>query len=319
MSSQKQTLLITGGTGFLGRELGLQLQDKYRVILSARNNNQNNYAGRVTGCEIAPIDITSIESVRDVFTEYKPSIVIHAAATKYVDLSEKFPNECVDVNVTGSQNVARVAVEKGTDIVVGVSTDKAAPPCRSTYGLSKALMERIFCGMNGKTSTRFTNVRFGNIAWSTGSVFPIWKTMLEETGLIQTTWPHMRRFIFSVQDAAGLVITAMNNISVTEGRVLSRKMKAAQIEDVLKLFVDLYKGRYEKVNERPGESVDETLIGESELPFTKEIMLENQPHYLIAFNQKAEKAFPGVVNSANAERLTQDEIMKIIANPPKYL
>jgi UDP-N-acetylglucosamine 4,6-dehydratase/5-epimerase len=319
MSTDKKTLLVTGGTGFLGRELGHQLKDKYRVILAARNNNQNNYASRVTGCEIAPLDITGIESVRDVFTEFKPAVVIHAAATKYVDLSEKFPNECVDINVTGSQNIARVAVEKGTDIVVGVSTDKAAPPCRSTYGLSKAIMERIFCGMNGKTSTRFTNVRFGNIAWSTGSVFPIWKTMLEETGLIKTTGPHMRRFIFSVQDAAGLVIRALDNIDMTAGKVLSTKMKAAQIEDVLKLFVDLYKGKYEKVNERPGESVDETLIGESELSFTKEIMLEGQAHYIIAFNEKSAQAFPGVVNSANAERLSSEEIMKIIANPPKYM
>jgi UDP-N-acetylglucosamine 4,6-dehydratase len=150
-------------------------------------------------------------------------------------------------------------------------------------------------------------------------VFPIWKTMLEEQGLIKTTGPHMRRFIFSVQDAAGLVIRAMDNIDLTAGKVLSKKMKAAQIEDVLKLFVELHKGKYEKVNERPGESVDETLIGESELPFTKEIEIENQAHYIIAFNEKAPQAFPAVVNSANAERLSSDEIMAIIANPPKYL
>ena len=154
-----KTILITGGTGFLGRELGQQLKNNYRVILAARNNNQNNYAGRITGCEIAPLDITSIESVRDVFTEYKPAIVIHAAATKYVDLSEKFPNECIDVNVTGSQTITRVAVEKSIEIVVGVSTDKAAPPCRSTYGLSKALMERIFCLMNGNSFINFGNIQ----------------------------------------------------------------------------------------------------------------------------------------------------------------
>jgi FlaA1/EpsC-like NDP-sugar epimerase len=319
MSSEKKTIVITGGTGFLGRELAHQLKDKYRVVLAARNNNQNNYANRITGCEIAPLDITSIESVRDVFNEYKPAIVIHAAATKYVDLSEKFPNECIDVNVVGSQHIARMAVDKGIEIVVGVSTDKAAPPCRSTYGLSKALMERIFCGMNGKSVTKFTNVRFGNIAWSTGSVFPIWKTMLEESGLIKTTGPHMRRFLFSVQDAAGLVIRAMNNINITAGKVLSRKMKAAQIEDILKLFVELYKGRYEKVSERPGESIDETLIGESELPYTTEIAMDNMAHYIISFNEKASHAFPGIVNSANAERLSNDEILAIISNPPKYL
>src|SRR5215210_6682643 len=99
----KETILITGGTGFLGKRLALQLKDNYRVILTGRNNKQNLAANKFTGCEVAPIDVSNIESVRDVFTEFKPMIVIHAAATKFVDLAEKFPMECVDVNVTGSQ------------------------------------------------------------------------------------------------------------------------------------------------------------------------------------------------------------------------
>ena len=314
-----ETLLITGGTGFLGRELGMQLKDRYRVILAARNNNQNQIANRITDCEIAPLDITSIHSVNDVFDEFRPDIVIHAAATKYVDLSEKFPNECIDVNITGSQHIARAAIQKGVKKVIGVSTDKAAPPCRSTYGLSKALMERLFCAMNGKSDTRFTNVRFGNIAWSTGSVFPIWKEMLEQKGEIRTTGPHMRRFFFHVSEAAKLVITAMDEMDTTAGRVLSRKMKAGQIEDILKLFVKLYGGTYTKVGERPGESIDETLIGISELPYAKEIMFGGVEHYIIGFNEKVEKPFDDILTSANAERLSEAEIMFIISNPPKFL
>jgi len=314
-----ETILVTGGTGFLGRELGMQLKDRYRVILAARNNNQNQIANRITDCEIAPLDIVNIHSVNDVFDEFKPDIVIHAAATKYVDISEKFPNECIDVNVTGSQNIARAAVQKGVKRVIGVSTDKAAPPCRSTYGLSKALMERLFCAMDNKSITRFTCVRFGNIAWSTGSVFPIWKEMIEQAGEIKTTGPHMRRFFFHVSEAARLVITAMNEMDTTGGKVLSRKMKAGQIEDILKLFVKLYGGRYTKVGERPGESVDETLIGISELPFTREITLDGHQHYIISFNQKADKPFPDVLTSANAERLNEEEIMNIISNPPKFI
>lgn len=314
-----ETVLITGGTGFLGRELGMQLKDNYRVVLAARNNNQNQIANRLTGCEIAPLDIVNIHSVNDVFDEFNPDIVIHAAATKYVDLSEKYPNECIDVNITGSQNIARVAIQKGIKKVIGVSTDKAAPPCRSTYGLSKALMERLFCAMDGKSATRFTCVRFGNIAWSTGSVFPIWKEMIEQTGDIKTTGPHMRRFFFHVSEAARLVITAMNETDITGGRVLSRKMKAAQIEDMLKLFIKLYGGTYTKVGERPGESIDETLIGISELNHAKEIILDNYPHYIIAFNEKVENPFQDILTSANAERLNEDEIIAIIGNPPKSL
>ena len=314
-----KTILITGGTGFLGRQLALHLKGQYRVILAARNNFLNREAQRITECEMSPLEVTSIESVRDVFKEFRPDYVIHAAATKYVDISEKFPNECIDVNVIGSQNVGRVAMEQGIEAVVGISTDKAAPPCRSTYGLSKALMERLFCGLNGKTGTKFTCVRFGNIAWSTGSVLPIWKTMLSEKGIIQTTGPHMRRFIFSVDEASKLVVTALESIDLVKGKVLSRKMKAAQIEDILKIFVHYYSGRYEKVSERPGESVDETLVGISELAFTRQIDINGLPYYLIAFNEKAETPLTDVINSANAERLSEEEMMKIITHPPRLI
>ena len=123
-----QTLLITGGTGFLGKHLGLALKDQYRVVLTGRNNKHNRDAQEFTGCTTLPMDVTSIESIRDVFTEVRPHVVVHAAATKYVDLSELQPMECIDVNVLGSQNIARVCVEKGVSTVIGMSTDKTAPP-----------------------------------------------------------------------------------------------------------------------------------------------------------------------------------------------
>lgn len=311
-----KTILITGGTGFLGRQLAIQLRAQYRVVLAARNNFLNLEAQRVTGCEMSPLDITSIESVRDVFREFRPDTVIHAAATKYVDISEKFPNECIDVNVNGSQNVTRVAIEQGVEDVIGISTDKAAPPCRSTYGLSKALMERLFCGLNGKTKTRFACVRFGNIAWSTGSVLPVWKTMLDEKGIIYTTGPHMRRFIFSVEEAANLVTTALDSIDKIQGKILTRKMKAVQIEDLLKLFIKYYGGKYEKIDERRGESIDETLVGVSELLFAQELEIMDLPYYLISFNEKTENPLADVITSSNAERLSIEEIIKIITNPP---
>jgi UDP-glucose 4-epimerase len=96
------TILVTGGTGFLGRALALKLRDKFRVVLTGRNNKQNAYATQVTGCEVLPMDVNNIEGVRDTFIEVKPEIVIHAAATKFVDLAERQPMECVDINVTGS-------------------------------------------------------------------------------------------------------------------------------------------------------------------------------------------------------------------------
>ena len=312
----KPTIVITGGTGFLGKRLGMKLNDQYRVILAGRNNKQNLTAKQFTGCETAPMDVAAIESVRDVFAEFKPSIVIHAAATKFVDLAEQFPMECVDVNVLGSQNVARVAIQSGVDTVIGISTDKASPPVRNTYGLSKALMERMYCSLNGKTNTKFACVRYGNVAWSTGSVLPLWKKMHADTGVIGTTGPEMRRFFFTVDEAVDLVITAMLEIDQVQGTVLSRQMKAAQIEDILKVWTAHKGGRYEKIEGRPGERIDEYLIGELELPYTEEIIYDGIPHYRISFNKKATSPLKTGLSSANAERLTEKEILNIISNPP---
>ncbi|SDA77682.1 UDP-glucose 4-epimerase [Algoriphagus alkaliphilus] len=311
-----KTILITGGTGFLGRNLALKLKNEYRVILTGRNNKQNLFATKYTGCQVAPLDITNIESVRDVFVEFKPDIVIHAAATKFVDLAEKYPMECVDVNVLGSQNVARVAVERAVPSVIGISTDKAAPPVRNIYGMSKSVMERIFCAMDGKTTTKFTAVRYGNVAWSTGSVLPIWKKMHEETGIIGTTGPEMRRFFFSVDEAVQLVITAMDNIDLVKGKVLSRHMKAAQIEDILQTWIEEKGGSWEKIDGRPGERDDEFLIGDLELPYTEEVMMGGIRHYLISFNDKVANPISFGLSSANTERLSREEILSIINNPP---
>ena len=129
-------ILITGGTGYLGKRLGLALRQKHSVVLGARNNKQNLFAERFTGCQVIPLDVSSVESVRDAVVAVRPDVILHAAATKFVDLAEREPMECVDVNVVGSQNVARVAVDRGVGTVIGISTDKAAPPVRNTYGLS---------------------------------------------------------------------------------------------------------------------------------------------------------------------------------------
>ena len=107
----RKTILITGGTGFLGKRLGLALKSKYNVILTGRNNKQNLLAQKFSGCLVAPLDVSNIESIRDAFNEFHPNIVIHAAATKFVDLAEKYPMECIDVNVLVLTNANNGAPE----------------------------------------------------------------------------------------------------------------------------------------------------------------------------------------------------------------
>lgn len=301
----------------MGKRLAQRLKLSYNVTISGRNNKQNMLASQFSGCEVMPMDVASMNSVRDAVIRIKPDIIIHAAATKFVDLAEKQPLECIDVNVIGSQNVARIAMEQNVKKVIGISTDKASPPVRNIYGLSKATMERLFCGLNEHATTQFTCVRYGNVAWSTGSVLPIWKKMLEKTGVIGTTGPEMRRFFFTVDQAVELVCTALENMELVKGKVLSRVMKAAQIKDILRVLTETKGGTYELIDGRPGERIDEYLIGDLELPYTEELMLKNIKHYLISFNEKVAKPITVGLSSANTEKLTDGEISDLLCNIPE--
>jgi FlaA1/EpsC-like NDP-sugar epimerase len=310
-------ILVTGGNGFLGKRLGLELRKLgHQVTLASRNNKQNFLAKEFSGCNVLPMDVSSIESVRDAVIQEMPDVIIHAAATKFVDLAEKQPMETIDINVTGSQNVARVAIERGVKLVIGISTDKSSPPVRNIYGMTKSLMERLFSLMEGKSDTHFVSVRYGNVAWSTGSVLGIWKKMLKKQGFIGTTGPEMFRYFFTVDEAVSLVLTALKNSSELHGKVLSRYMKAAQLEDIIRVWTKQESATYEKIEGRPGERLEEFLIGESELEYTEERIYDGIRHYVLSFNEKSENPLTEVLSSRTAEKLSDDEIRAIINNPP---
>lgn len=310
-------VLITGGTGFLGRRLGAALKARgFQVTLTGRNHKQNQLAQDATGCPVLAMDVTNREAVRDTFIEVRPAVVVHAAASKYVDIAERQPMECLDVNVVGSQNVARVAVEKGVELVVGISTDKAAPPVSNTYGLCKALMERLFCAMNGKSPTRFVCVRPGNIPWSTGSVLPIWKRMLDTSGVITTTGPHMTRYLSTTLEVVELVSTAIANSDELQGKVATRVMKSALIGRLLELFVEQRGGRWSRGEVRPGERQHEFLVGEPELARTRETEFNGVRHFVLNANELVSRPLSAPLSSEQAERFTDLELLEIINNPP---
>lgn len=312
-----KTVLITGGTGFLGRRLGAALKRDWRVVLTGRNHKQNQMAQEHTGCTALAMDVTNRESVRDIVTEVRPDLVIHAAASKYVDIAERQPMECLDVNVVGSQNVARVAIERGIDLVVGISTDKAAPPISNTYGLCKALMERLFSAMNGKSATRFVCVRPGNIPWSTGSVLPIWSKMLASGGVITTTGPHMTRYLSTGPEVVELVKTAVSHADELQGKVLTRTMKSAVIGHLLELFVRRRGGTWRRGEVRPGERQHEYLVGAPELASTREAEFGGVKHYVLGFNESAPRPLPAPLSSEDAERFTDQELLDLIDHPPE--
>ena len=308
----KKKILITGGTGFLGINLAKKFSKKYAVILSGRNNKLNYIAKNKTQCEVIPLDVSNINSIRDAINYAKPDIIIHAAATKFVDLSEKFPFETIDSNVLGSSNIARVSIDKKIKTVIGISTDKASPPVKNIYGLSKSIMERVFLSSSNQSNTQFSCVRYGNVAWSTGSVLPIWKRMFDKNKTLLTTGPYMRRFFFLVSDAVTLVDTALKNIKFLNGKILSREMKSAQMIDIIKLWINIYGGKYSIIGSRSGDRQDEYLIGEEELKYTVEKKINNIKHYIIDFSKTDKNSIKKIVSSSTAEKLSNLDISKIL-------
>lgn len=308
----KKKILITGGTGFLGINLAKKFSKKYAVILSGRNNKLNYIAKNKTQCEVIPLDVSNINSIRDAINYAKPDIIIHAAATKFVDLSEKFPFETIDSNVLGSSNIARVSIDKKIKTVIGISTDKASPPVKNIYGLSKSIMERVFLSSSNQSNTQFSCVRYGNVAWSTGSVLPIWKRMFDKNKTLLTTGPYMRRFFFLVSDAVTLVDTALKNIKFLNGKILSREMKSAQMIDIIKSWINIYGGKYSIIGSRSGDRQDEYLIGEEELKYTIEKKINNIKHYVIDFSKTDKNSIKKIVSSSTAEKLSNLDISKIL-------
>lgn len=305
-------ILITGGTGYLGRNLALYYKNKFKVFLGARNNKQNFLVRNLTNCEVVPLDVSNLSSVNDCLNYTKPDIVIHAAATKFVDLSEKFPFECIDINIVGSANIARACLNKKIPTVIGVSTDKASPPIKNIYGLSKSCMERLFSSIHPYGKTKFICVRYGNVTWSTGSVLPIWKQMFNKNNTILTTGPNMRRFFFSVNEAVNLIDQALKNKNKLSGKILSAQMKSAKMIDILKVWVKKYGAKYKIIKGRKGDRLDEFLIGEDELKYANEIKIKNKKYFVIDFNQQSKKPLKKIISSQNAKRLNNLEIEEII-------
>lgn len=315
---KNKRVLITGGSGFLGTQLAVVLDKNHEVTLADKGEAQIQVSSRSTGCPSLVMDVTDLKSVRRAVLATRPDVIIHAAASKFVDRAENDPFECSEVNVLGSQNVARAAMEYDCGLVIGISSSRAAPPTDDTYGLTKAIMERLFCSLNQKANTLFTSVRLGNIAWSTGSVLPIWRRMLDETSVITTTGPDSRRFFFRIDEAVKVVTSCIEHADEFQGKVLAPRLKQAQVKEILDKFIEMNGGTWKQGEPRPGEKAEEILIGDLELPYCRQIELNGAIHYLLCFNDKAEKPLEGQVSTANVEQLSVDDIKSLIAGQPKH-
>ena len=213
-----ETVLVTGGGGSIGSELCRQIarySPERIVIFDIYENNaftlKNSLDRQYHGAPQVEIRIGSVRELRrlkEIFEEFHPSSVFHAAAHKHVPLMEDSPYEAVKNNILGTYNTAFCANEYGVNNFVLLSTDKAVNPT-NVMGATKRVCE-IVVQYFSKISkgTKFAAVRFGNVLGSHGSVIPIFKEQLEQGGPITVTHPDITRYFMTIPEASQLVVQA---------------------------------------------------------------------------------------------------------------
>jgi len=152
-------------------------------------------------------DITDRQRMGQLFKDYQPAVVFHAAAHKHVPMMEYNPGEAIKNNVLGTRQLAELSNEHGVQEFVMISTDKAVNPT-SIMGVSKQLAERFVHAFSETATTKFVVVRFGNVLASNGSVVPIFQEQIRRGGPITVTHPEIERFFMTIPEASQLVLQA---------------------------------------------------------------------------------------------------------------
>lgn len=275
-----ETVLVTGGGGSIGSELCRQIA-RYNpekiVIFDIYENNaftlKNSLDRKYHGAPQIEIRIGSVRELRrlkEIFEEFHPSSVFHAAAHKHVPLMEDSPYEAVKNNILGTYNTAYCANEYGVKNFVLLSTDKAVNPT-NVMGATKRVCEIVIQHFSKiSKGTKFAAVRFGNVLGSNGSVIPIFKEQLEQGGPITVTHPDITRYFMTIPEASQLVVQAGGLAKGGEIFVLDmgEPVKIVNLaENLIRLSgFEPYKDiEIQFTGLRPGEKLYEELSLEEEL------------------------------------------------------
>ena len=285
MIFKDKTILVTGGTGSMGKKLVHRLLTgelgipKKVIVLSRDEAKQHDMRmsylnRRVTTDEVIfnnfknvlEFRIGDVRTYADVSSAVKHAdIVINAAALKQVPTCEYFPVQAVMTNCLGAHNIVRAIEEHKypVETVVGISTDKACKPV-NVMGMTKAIQERVFIAANIlNPDTRFVCVRYGNVLASRGSVIPLFHDQINSGGPVTLTSPDMTRFLLSLDDAVDTVFSALKEAK--RGETYIPRAPSATVVNIAKALIAERDISLQTVGIRPGEKLHEILISEEEI------------------------------------------------------
>ena len=260
-----KSILITGGTGSLGKQLTKTILDKYpnikKLIIYSRDEQKQFVMAQEFSEAKYPAVRYFIGDVRD-YERIKRAIfevdfVIHAAAMKHVHIAEYNPDECIKTNVGGAENVIKACLNSTVSRVVALSTDKACAPI-NLYGATKLTSDKLFIAANnikGKQDIKFSVVRYGNVMGSNGSVIPFFMNK-KKSGVLPITDNRMTRFNISLQGGVDMVLHALEH--AWGGELFVPKIPSYKILDVAKAIGP--DCEVQIVGIRPGEKIHEEMI-----------------------------------------------------------
>lgn len=271
------SILITGGTGSLGKALTRHILSHYpnikRLVIFSRDEQKQFEMEQEFPTRLYPQMRYFIGDVRDLERLERAFInvdyVIHAAAMKHVHIAEYNPDECVKTNVGGAENVIKAALKSDVKHVVALSTDKACAPI-NLYGATKLTSDKLFVAANnirGKQNIKFSVVRYGNVMGSNGSVIPFFLKKKQKDGVLPITVASMTRFNISLQGGVDMVMHALE--TAWGGEIFVPKIPSYKITDVAEAIGP----NCEKpiVGIRPGEKIHEEMITSSDSFFTYDL------------------------------------------------
>ena len=269
MNLNNQSVLITGGTGSLGKALTKTIFDRWpevrRVVIYSRDEQKQFQMAQEFPESKYPSIRYFIGDVRDLDRLKRAFInvdyVIHAAAMKHVHIAEYNPDECIKTNIGGAQNIIHAALQTGVSRVVALSTDKACAPI-NLYGATKLTSDKLFVAANnikGAKPIKFSVVRYGNVMGSNGSVIPFF-LQRKKLGKLPITDLQMTRFNISLEQGVEMVLHALEH--AWGGEIYIPKIPSYRIIDIAKAVAP--DCELEIVGIRPGEKIHEEMITDSD-------------------------------------------------------